>query len=142
MLYRYKIHIPLYIIHNLIDFININQVKDYIKNILCLNFDLKKGHLNNSINKKEKEDTIYYYEENKSHQIYHLFLAKEESEAGNYYNDFTIKFLEDSFKSIINLKSFDVIKTVKERFSALYSEIALYNEKRFQLDYYDNSNNR
>ena len=61
--------------------------------------------------------------------IKHLFFAKEGSEAGNYYNKYTLDYLEKTYTSIINLEPFDVLETVKERFKIFSKEILEKNEK-------------
>ena len=55
--------------------------------------------------------------------IYHLIFANEGSQAGKYYNNLTLDFLENSYQNVINLKSFDIIQTVKERFVEVSNEI-------------------
>jgi hypothetical protein len=43
-------------------------------------------------------------------------LAKEGTEAGNYYNDFTYQFLKDKFTNFTIRKDLSIIKEVKDRF--------------------------
>ena len=118
-----KMNKTLFIVHNLMAFTKVKQVKDYIDNILLKSatFTLKE-QLN--INSKMNTETgICYYEITSDEQkIFHLIYANEASEAGKYYNQYTLKFLEDSYKSVINLKSFDVIETIKERFKAVSND--------------------
>ena len=111
---KLKINRPLYIIHNLKTFYTIKQVKDYIKNTLrkSATFDLKKGQ-NISSDLKEIKGT-YYYEKNSSPKIFHLIFANEGSEAGNYYNNYTLQFIEKKYQDSTDLKPFDVIQTIKE----------------------------
>ena len=127
---KLKINKPLYIIHNLKTFYTIKQVKDYIKNTLrkSATFDLKKGQENISTDLKEIKGT-YYYEKNSNPKIFHLIFANEGSEAGNYYNNFTLRFIEKKYQDSTDLKPFDVIQTIKERFIAHSTEIIEKNEK-------------
>ena len=120
---RAKLNKPLYIIHNLKTFVEIKQVKDYIKNYLLKSatFDLEEGHKIST--KIEGKSGIYYYEKNSNPKIFHLIFANEQSDAGCYFNNFTLDFIENSYQQVTNLKPFDVIKTVKERFIELSKEI-------------------
>ena len=93
---------PLYVIHNLQTFTTKKQVQDYIKEILLKSATFKS---------KEKEFiqisrcaddnkliTSYFIEEflNKEDRgivVNHLIVAKEGSEAGDYYNKFSYNFI-------------------------------------------------
>ena len=118
-----KINKTLFIVHNLMSYTKVKQVKDYINNTLLKSatFTLKEQP---NINSQMKTETgICYYEKtNDEQKIFHLIYANEDSEAGKYYNAYTLNFLEDSYKSVINLKSFDVIETIKERFKAVSND--------------------
>ena len=109
----------LFIIHNLITFTLIDQVQQYIKNYLLKDatFDLEE-RTTISINNNEK-NIPYYYENNNKIKIFHLIFAKEGSEAGNYYNEFALNFIEKSYLLITSIKPFDIIQKVKERFIEL-----------------------
>ena len=119
-----KINKTLFIIHNLMSFTKVNQVKNYIDSVLLKSatFSLIEQHNINS--KLSTETGICYYEKKESNnqKIFHLIYANEGSEAGKYYNEYTLKYLEDSYKSVINLKPFDVIETIKERFRAISND--------------------
>ena len=114
---------PLYIIHNLKTFYTKKQVKDYIKNTLgkSITFDIKKGQ-KISTNIKD-EDGVFYFEKNNNHKVFHLIFANEGSEAGDYYNNFTLNFIEKKYQDVTDFKSFDVIQSIKERFIELSTEI-------------------
>ena len=111
-----KLNKSLYVIHNLKTFVEKEQVENYIKKYLLrsASFDLKEGHYIST--KKEQNSGIYYYENNENIKIFHLIFANEKSNAGNYYNNYTLEFLENSYQQIINLKPFDVLESIKERF--------------------------
>ena len=131
---RAKLKKNLYIIHNLITYTSINQVKEYIKDYLLesATFDLDKGH---NINTSEIQDEgDYYFEKNSDPNIFHLIYANEGSEAGNYYNKFTLNFIEKSYMNVTDLKSFDIIQSIKERFIDISKEII---EKSDLLDIKD-----
>ena len=125
---------PLFIIHNLITYTSIDQVKDYIKKFLLesATFELEKGH---NINTKNVQvDGEYYFELNNFDlKIYHLIFANEGSEAGNYYNNFTLDFLEKSYIGVTDLKPFDVIQNLKEKFVEISGEIIEKTENQKPL---------
>ena len=111
-----KIEKPLYIIHNLVLYETKEKVENHIENVLlkCATFKLEKSekiHINNN-----NIDGVHYYEKNSKPIIYHLILANDLSDAGEYYNPYTIKFIENSFSFLTDLKSFDIIDSLKERF--------------------------
>ena len=155
---RSKRNIPLFIIHNLKSFTSIDQVKDYSDNTLLKSatFSLKKR----IIIKTEEEDNnkgeeLYYYpeedEENKDKEkdksqpkqlkIIHLLYANEGSEAGKFYNQFVLDFIEKSYQNILNLKPFDVIGSIKERYIEISKDIIEKTEKdeKLTLESFDNS---
>ena len=125
---------PLFIIHNLITYTSIDQVKDYIKKFLLesATFELEKGHKINT--KNVQVDGEYYFELNNFDlKIYHLIFANEGSEAGNYYNNFTLDFLEKSYIGVTDLKPFDVIQNLKEKFVEISGEIIEKTENQKPL---------
>ena len=61
----------------------------------------------------KSDNGICFYEKNSNH---HLIFANERSDPGNYYNQYTLNFIENAYDKIIDLKGFDIIKTLKERF--------------------------
>ena len=147
---RAKINTPLYIIHNLKSFTSKEQVKDYIDNSLLKSatFTLEEGH-KISTKKEEVNKGIYFYEKdkekekdkNKERKIYHLIYANENSEAGKFYNQFTLNFIENSYQNVTDLESFDVIDTIKERYMAISKDIIekTGNEEKITKESFDNS---
>ena len=104
-----------YIIHNLITYTSKEQVQLYIDNILLnsATFDLiERRDINTKINSEESPQ--YFFEEDT--QIFHLIFANEGSEAGKYYNNFALEFIEKSYQLITEIRPFDVIKRLKNRF--------------------------
>ena len=132
---KLKINKPLFIIHNLKTFTTKKQVQNYIKNNLkkSSTFELKKGH---KITTKSKDILgTYYFEKNSNPKIFHLIFANEGSEAGDYYNNYTIDFIENAFQNVTDLKPFDIVQTIKERFVNLSTEILeKSSEKPFNID--------
>ena len=133
-----KLNKTLYVIHNLKTYTTIKQVEDYIKEILLKNatFDLQKQQkISTKINDNKGE---IYYEKNSDISSYHLIFANDDSEAGDYYNKYTLEFIENTYKFLRDFGSFDVIETVKDRFKQLAKDFIEKPEKELQ---FDNSNN-
>jgi HSP20 family molecular chaperone IbpA len=82
---------------------------------------LEEGHKVST--KTESKTGVYYYESNKDQKIFHLIFANENSEAGKFYNQFTLDFLENNYQSVTHLKNYDVIETIKDRFVKLSKDI-------------------
>ena len=135
-----KIDKPLFIIHNLMTYETIQQVEEYINDCLLKSatFELEIGH--NISTKENKKKGVYYYEKNLSQKIFHLIFARDKSEAGNFYNDSTLEFLENIYQNVINLKSFDVIETVKESFIEISKDILEKTEQPLNKNNFENSN--
>ena len=139
-----RINPPLYIIHNLITYTSVKQVKEYINDFLMKSatFNLEKGE---NINTKLEQKTGEYFIENKKDnktKIYHLIYANEGSEAGKYYNKFTLEFIETSYNHV-NHEKYDVIQTIKERYIAIYKDIIEKtdnSEKDITEESFDDSN--
>ena len=114
---------PLFIIHNLKTFLKIKQVEDYIENTLkkSATFEIKKGHKITSDIKSE--NGVYFFEKNSNPKIYHLIFANEGSEAGNYYNNYTLEFIEKNYITVTDLTPYNVIQTIKDNFIELSRDI-------------------
>ena len=135
---RAKIHKTLYIIHNLKTFTTVEQVENYIKEILLKSatFDLEEQEkITTEIKVK---NGINFYEKNSNPPVFHLIYANEGSEAGNYFNEFTLDYIEHTYQNVTDLKPFDVIKTIKERFEEVSKEIIERQEKEICFDESDN----
>ena len=143
-----KKFIPLYIIHNLKAYTSRRQVEDYIRETLLKSatFTLKQHichcptwnkisgiHFYELLNKEEKD--IFP-------NIFHLIYANEYSEAGKIYNQYTLDFIDHIYKNITNLKSFDVIESIKERYINISKDIIekSENEQPLTNKSFDDSN--
>ena len=120
---RYRLKKTLLVIHNLITFTSIEQVKEYIIHYLLKSgsFHLEKGH--KIITSDYQETGEYFYEKYSDPRVFHLIYANEGSEAGNYYNNFTLKFIESTYMNVTDLNNFDIIESIKERFIEVSKEI-------------------
>ena len=137
---RSKVNRKLFIIHNLMTYTTKEQIKDYIDKCLLKSatFNLEEGHKINTL--REGETGIYFYEKNTEPKIYHLIFANEGSEAGDYYNNYTLKFIENQYSDVIDLKSFDVIETVKDKFLEISKDILEKNDSPLQKSDFEDSN--
>ena len=134
---KYKINKSLFIIHNLKTYTHVQQVEEYINDYLLKSatFDLEKQ---DNISTKIKTKTgVSYYEKNTNPKVFHLIYANEKSEAGDYYNNFTLKFIENNFQNITDLTPFDVIETIKKRFKDISNDVLEKNTDKLE---FNNSN--
>ena len=131
---RNKINRPLYIIHNLKTYTSIKQVQDYINNTLLRSatFDLEEQEKIST--KTEEKDGINFYEKKSQPPIFHLIFANEGSEAGKYYNKFTLDYIEHTYQNVKDLSSFDVISTVKNSFKEISKNIIINQGKNIIFD--------
>ena len=103
-----------------------DQVQDYINNVLMksLTFKLEKTDISNFDGNTETVDKnySYYHEEcgndndnknDKNNVIEHLIMAKDDSEAGKYYNETTIKFLLSNIVTCPKLSKYPVKSSIK-----------------------------
>ena len=130
------------IIHNLKELFTIEQVENYIQNTLLksVTFELVERKIINSkyTSKDNKEYGRYFVEKNDDNNknnpdIFHLIFANEDSEAGKYYNRFALEFIESSYINISNIKPFDIIKTIKERFKE-HSKDFIENDNKSEVN--------
>ena len=121
-------------------FTKMDQVKEYIDNILLKSatFKLDEGHKINI--STEKVNGLYYIEkdDDKSYdfKIYHYIMANEGSEAGNYFNEFTKNQL-NKFFIVAKDEPFDVINTIKERFIDMSKEMLEKIDEPIKLENFD-----
>ena len=123
----------LFVIHNLQFFGDKNIIEDYIENIIKKSIfsNLEKAYIKNmKQNSNEKDLNLnerpYYFKElefgsidnkeNTSNQkkVIHLFMAKEGSDAGKFFNYNTIEFIKTVIESQTKSRTFDVLEEVKE----------------------------
>ena len=127
---------PIYIIHNLKKASFTKQVEEYIKKILyelkSFSFKLKEMLYQRTCSDKVKTINDKYFIESPNdyrHQneiVYHLILAKQGTEAGDYYNQFTYEFLSDKFDSFHIHKKFPIIEDVKDQLIRCSEKIMIH----------------
>ena len=127
----------LFIVHNLMFLEEKEQVKEHMETVIksSLFFNLVERKMISLVkgtkeeeNKKNNENDTYFVEtiedatKNKTNHIIHLIMARENTEAGNYYNNSTIKFLRENVQAIAQQNKFDVIKKFS-KYLCLYSSV-------------------
>ena len=65
----------------------------------------------------------YIMMKNRKIDIYHLILAKENSEAGKIFNNYTYKFIENIYNTVTEIQKFDLFEEVKTKFKDLSGTI-------------------
>ena len=122
----------MFVIHNLKTYHSIEQVEEYINEILLksVSFELRK--ILPVIADKNKQIIGYHFTEKnvKDISIFHLIFAAEDSEAGNFYNNYTLDFIENQYGDNWKKETFDVIKEIKSKISE-YSR--RYLEQKIEL---------
>ena len=97
----------IFIIHNLMNFQKKNQVEKHIETNLMksASFSLRlipyvsiTTNKDNNIPEEEKR-YCFVEKENKGIKVYHLIMAREHTEAGDYYNPFAYKLLREQFNT-------------------------------------------
>ena len=106
----------LYVIHNLQNYQNKNQVEDYIENTLKKLYGIKIEE-NDFQNIKEDCHTKYYKETDS--RITHLIYINDYCDIAAYYNKPTINFLKKNIDVVQNRTNFSVIEKCKEFFLRL-----------------------
>ena len=126
------------VIHNLMNYTTINEVESYINGTLLKNETFKLEEKIKINTKTESQNGVCYYEKDSDMKIYHLIFANDYSEAGKYYNDYTLQYIENLIGSNINLRGFDIIETIKKEFK----EFSKYVFENYQGEIeFDNSPN-
>ena len=135
-LIRAKLNKTLYVIHNLMTYTTIKQVQNYIEDVLLKSatFELEKQLKINTRIDNESERGVCFYEKESTFKIFHLIYANEGSDAGKYYNEYTLNFIENIYENNTDLKCFDIVKSIKERFKEVSKEFfeKLENEISFE----------
>ena len=116
----------IFIIHNLKNLEKREHVEDYIRDDLklSLTFELKENNMiifeDISEYEKEKSNHIYYTEVSNDNDyqmqqdIVHLIMAKDKTEAGDYYNESTINYIKNQIVTFVGIKKFPIEEKVKE----------------------------
>ena len=117
-----------------------SNLKKIIFTELELDTDKKKESKESTINNatkrpyyfREKNISGKNYDDNnkKTKDIIHLFMGKEGTEAGKFYNQMTIDFLKFQINQAAKKKKFDVIEEIKKFLSQMSVKYMLNNESK------------
>ena len=107
------------IIHNLAQYNEKIEVENHIKTILkqSATFDLKEKKVRGI---KGFEDRIFYTENDGTD---HYIMARQNSEAGNYYNELTIQLIKQKYNSCKSRREIDIPLEITNLFSKLSKDI-------------------
>ena len=115
----------IFIVHNLLNLETKQQVTDYIDNVLkkSLTFQIDERSMTDYDENIKVDSTVlnqtYYHEQytdnnDNIYTIEHLIMAKEGTEAGNYYNQSAINFLSTNTTTTTKVKKYPVKTTIKD----------------------------
>ena len=107
----------IYVIHNLMNFLTKKQVEEHIKDTL-----LKSASFYLEEVKDIKNAGRFFYvekrnENNKDFDIYHLIMAREATEAGDYYNNYLYHFLRERFNDFPHRNPLNILDEIKNKFA-------------------------
>ena len=101
----------IFIIHNFSNLAYVQSVEEKIRRDILEAFPVKEQKLmvfeDQIGNKNERQ----FIEERKGSYISHLIYAREETEAGNYYNDATINSMKMFLRTDLNYKTFNLVES-------------------------------
>ena len=95
---------------------------------------------NNKNNFKKVED--FYVENDNEIQVFHLFMAREGTEAGDYYNDFTYQFLKEHFNQFTNRNPLSIIEEIKNKFVEWSNDLLEESIKENNIEIVKDENNK
>ena len=138
----------IFIVHNLLYLETKKQVTYYIDNVLkkSLTFQIDEIKMTNLDQNKNVDDTVlnqtYYHEQytdnndnnKKLYTIEHLIMAKEGTEAGNYYNQSAIDFLSTNTTTTTKLYKYPVKATIKNSLYKMSSDFFDFFESSIPKD--------
>ena len=129
------------IVHNLAQYHKIIEVKNHIEKYLnkSATFKLEKK---NVIGIKEYKDRSYFIEKLDDLQdieVFHYIMAKEGTEAGDYYNNLTMELIKSQYNIFNNRSKIDIPKQIIKLFCDLSEEIIGKKVKIDELDIINNN---
>ena len=110
------------IVHNLAQYNKKIEVENHINNYLLhsATFKLIKK---NVIGMNEYSDRFYFVEQSDDIEVFHYIMAKEETEAGMYYNKLTLQLIKNQYNNSNNRREIDIPEQIKKKFCELSNEI-------------------
>lgn len=133
----------LFVIHNLQFFCDLKTINEHIENVIkksvFSNLELRYIDYMDPNNTKKNDKPFFYYDneigtkgkkKNKNrHETIHLFMGKEDSPAGKYFNYETIKYITHLIKAETNKKIFDIVKEINSFLSLNSIQYMIKNDK-------------
>ena len=114
------------IVHNLSQYHKICEVEQHIKQYLKKSATFKLTQRNYIGNNQNYKGRTYLYDnsdESKEIVVYHFLMAKEGTEAGDYYNPFTLQLIKQQFNTFNERRSIDIPNEITKLFSELSTDI-------------------
>ena len=114
------------IVHNLAQYHKKMEVENHIKQYLYKSATFKLGpkkYLGNNKIFKDREFLFEISDESKDLQIYHYIMAKEGTEAGDYYNPFALELIKQQYNSFNDRKAINIPEEIIKLFSELSTDI-------------------
>ena len=114
------------IVHNLAQYHKKIEVENHIEYYLKRSATFKLGPKDYLGNNKIFKGRKYFYEisdDSKELQVFHYIMAKEGTEAGNYYNPFTLELIKQQYNSFNDRKPINIPDEITKLFSELSTEI-------------------
>lgn len=110
------------IVHNLAQYNKKIEVENHINNYLLhsATFKLIKK---NVVGMQEYSDRFYFVEQSDDIEVFHYIMAKEETEAGMYYNKLTLQLIKNQYNNSNNRREIDIPEQIKKKFCELSTEI-------------------
>jgi len=113
------------IVHNLAQYHKILEVENHIKNYLfnSATFELLTQKV---FGLPQYKDRSYFVEKSNTQgdlEVFHYIMAKEGTEAGDFYNNLTIELIKQQYNQFNNRRKIDIPLQITKLFSELSSEI-------------------
>lgn len=113
------------IVHNLAQYHKIMEVEKHIKNYLSISatFELLTQKV---FGLPQYKDRNYFVEKSYTQddlEVFHYIMAKEGTEAGDFYNNLTIELIKQQYNQFNNRRKIDIPLQITKLFSELSSEI-------------------
>jgi hypothetical protein len=111
------------VVHNLAQFHKIKEVEKHINTYLLLSatFNLEE------MKAVGKGNRVFYVEKkndkNENITVFHYIMAKEGTEAGDYYNNLTLELIKEQYNSFTKRENIDITQKIINIFSELSTEI-------------------
>jgi hypothetical protein len=123
----------LIVVHNLFHCFSINQVeKIKLDKLIKPSFNIDEKLYVNSQNDKNNR---YWEEKVGNHHVVHLILAKENTEAGDFYNSTSLKYLTKLIETSEQKSDYDIVKEFKDYLKDKLPEYLVLEDGKKQLNY-------